>query len=94
MLLPCKALLNETSGEKSMKYLLEIKGSIAEPMKSNSFLVGSRARIDFKTDISNEVNGGYCRDTIVFKLVINQGSFYSNVEIFVPREILFSVKIE
>ena len=85
MVLPCKALLNETSGEKSMKYLLDIKGSIAEPMKSNSFSVGSRVRMNFKTDISNEVNGGYCKGSIVFIMFIDQEIFYSNVVIFVPK---------
>ena len=46
---------------------------------------GSRDRIDFNTDISNEVNGGYCKGTIVFIIFIDQEIFYSNVAIFVPR---------
>ena len=42
-------------------------------------------RIDFNTDISNEVNGGYCKGTIVFIIFIDQEIFYSSVAIFVPR---------
>jgi hypothetical protein len=65
IVLPCKALVNETFGVKSMKCLLDIKGSIAEPMKFNSFSVGNRSKMDFKTDKSNEENGGYLTDMLV-----------------------------